>query len=146
MVSCCITTLTMNFKTLKHPLVYISILLFLVHQIIERGFDYSIPILHAYLDDLVCMPIILGLGTQIVQWIHPIKDLYFLDKNVIILTVIFYSILFEGILPFVNPLVYTADWMDIVMYSVGAILFYNLVSKKVKEEYLAVLRELKNQI
>jgi len=108
----------------------------------EKGLDYSVPILHAYLDDLVCMPIVLGGATQITQWIHPIKNLYFIDKRAIIITVIFYSILFEGILPFVNPLTYTADWIDIVMYSVGAILFYNLVSKKVKEEYLAVLKEL----
>ncbi|WKK77964.1 magnesium citrate secondary transporter [Marivirga salinae] len=114
----------------------------MVHQLIDKAFNYSIPISHAYLDDLVCIPIILGLGTQIIQWIHPIKNLYFLDKNVIIITVIFYSILFEGILPFVNPSIYTADWIDIVMYSIGAILFYNLISKKVKEEYLAVLKEL----
>lgn len=132
----------MNFKTLRHPLVFVSILLFLVHQIIEKGFNYSIPISDAYLDDLVCMPIILGLGTQIIQWIHPVKNLYFLDKNAIIITVVFYSILFEAILPFVNPSIYTADWIDIVMYSVGAILFYNIVSKKVKEEYLDVLKEL----
>lgn len=117
-------------------------MLFLVHQIIEKGFNYPIPILHAYLDDLVCLPIVLGLGTQLIQWIHPIKDLYFLDKTSIIITVIFYSILFEGIFPFVNPSIYTADWIDIVMYSVGAILFHNLVSKKVREEYLAVLQDL----
>lgn len=132
----------MTFKTLKHPLVFSSILLFLFHQTIERGFSYSIPFLHSYLDDLVSMPIVLGLGTQIIQWIHPIKDLYFLDKTVVLITVIFYSILFEGILPFVNPSVYTADWIDIVMYSAGAILFYNLVSKKAKEEYLVVLKKL----
>ncbi|WP_296621352.1 magnesium citrate secondary transporter [Marivirga sp.] len=132
----------MNFKILKHPLVLSSILLFLIHQIIEKGFGYSVPILHAYLDDLLCMPIVLGLGMQIIQWIHPIKDLYFLDKNAIIITVVFYSLLFEAILPFVNPSVYTADWIDIIMYSTGAILFYNLVSIKVKEEYLSVLKEL----
>ena len=132
----------MNFKTLRHPLVFVSILLFLVHQIIEKGFNYSIPISDAYLDDLVCMPIILGLGTQIIQWIHPVKNLYFLDKNAIILTVIFYSILFEGILPFLNPIIYTADWIDIALYALGGYMFYNLVSKKVKEEYLAVLKKL----
>ncbi|MGM0582727.1 MAG: hypothetical protein ACQETL_18765 [Bacteroidota bacterium] len=132
----------MNFKTLRHPLVLVSILLFLVHQIIEKGFDYSVPILHAYLDDLVCMPIILGLGTQIIQWIHPVKSLYFLDKNAIFITVIFYSILFEAILPSVNSSIYIADWIDVALYALGGFMFYNLVSKKVKEEYLAVLKEL----
>ncbi len=132
----------MNFNTLKQPLIYISFLLFLVHQIIEKGFNYPIPILDAYLDDLVCMPIVLGLGTQIIQWIHPIKGLYFLDKKVIIIAVIFYSILFEGILPFVNPSIYTADWIDVALYALGGFIFYNLVSKQVKREYLAVLKEL----
>lgn len=131
----------MNFKSLKHPLVFTSILLFLIHQIIEKGFDYSVPIAHAYLDDLLCIPVVLGIGTQIMQWIHPIKDLYFLDKNVVLITLVFYAILFEGVLPLINPLVYTADWIDIVMYSIGAVLFYHLVSKKVKDEYLTLLNE-----
>lgn len=132
----------MNFKTLKHPLVFSSILLFLIHQIIEKAFGYSVPILHAYLDDLLCMPIVLGMGTQILQWIHPIKDLYFLDKTAIIFTVVLYSILFEAILPFVNSSIYIADWIDVAFYALGGFAFYNLVSKKVKEEYLAVLKEL----
>jgi len=132
----------MDFKTLKHPLFLLSILLFLIHQIIEKGFNYSIPILHAYLDDLVCMPIVLGLGTQIIQWIHPVKNLYFLDKTAVIITVVFYSILFEAILPVVNSSVYTADWIDVALYALGGFMFYNLVSKKVKVEYMAVLEEL----
>lgn len=132
----------MKFKTLKHPLVFSSILLFLIHQIIEKGFNYSVPILHAYLDDLLCMPIVLGFGMQIIQWIHPIKDLYFLDKKAIVIAVVFYSLLFEAILPFVNSSVYTADWIDVIMYSLGGLMFYQLVSKNVKAEYLTFLKEL----
>jgi len=114
----------------------------LIHQIIEKGFDFSVPIFHAYLDDLVCIPIVLGLGTQIIQWIHPVRNLYFLDKWAVIITVVFYSILFEGILPFVNPSFYTADWIDVVLYTLGGFMFYNLISKKVRQEYLAALTEL----
>ncbi|MGJ3235535.1 magnesium citrate secondary transporter [Marivirga sp.] len=132
----------MALKTLKHPLVYISTILFVIHQIIEKVGGFSIPIFHAYLDDLLCMPIILGFSTQIIQWIHPVRGLYFLDKNAILITLLFYSILFEVILPFLNPSIYTADWVDIIMYSTGAILFYNLVSRKVKAKYLAILKEL----
>jgi hypothetical protein len=132
----------MALKTLKHPLVYLSTILFLIHQIIEKSGGFSIPIFHSYLDDLLCMPIILGLSTQIIQWIHPVRGLYFLDRNAIIITVLFYSILFEVILPFLNPSIYTADWVDIIMYSIGAILFYYLISRKVKAKYMAVLKEL----
>lgn len=131
----------MALKTLKHPLVYVSTILFWIHQIIEKSGEV-IPIFHAYLDDLLCMPIVLGLTTQIIQWIHPVRGLYFLDRNAIILTLLFYSILFEVILPFFNPSMFTADWLDIVMYSIGAILFYNLISRKVKAKYMAVLKEL----
>ncbi|HET8858925.1 hypothetical protein [Marivirga sp.] len=41
-----------------------------------------------------------------------------------------------------NSAIYTADWIDVVMYSVGAILFYKLVIKKVKDEYLELLKSL----
>lgn len=132
----------MSFHTLKQPLIYVSILLFTVNQIIERVFNYYIPFIHSYLDDLLCIPIVLGFGMQILQWIHPLKDLYFLDRVSILISVIFYCILFEGILPIMNSAIYTADWIDVVMYSVGAILFYKLVIKKVKDEYLELLKSL----
>ncbi|SMG34824.1 hypothetical protein SAMN05661096_02260 [Marivirga sericea] len=134
----------MNLKTLKHPLIFGSILLFLAHQIIEKVFNYSVPILHAYLDDLLCIPIVLGIGTQIIQWIHPIKDFYYLDKNVVITTTLFFTILFEAILPLINLELYTADWIDILMYGIGGTLFYHLISKKVKTEYIIFLQGLEN--
>jgi hypothetical protein len=132
----------MTLKILKHPLVYLSIILFLIHQIIERGGGFSIPIFHAYLDDLLCMPIILGLSTQIIQWIHPVKELYYLNKTAITIVVVFYSIIFEGILPFLNPSIYTADWIDVILYALGGFVFYQLISKKNKTQFECFLKEL----
>ena len=90
------------------------------------------------------MPIVLGFGTQIIQWIHPVKGLYYLDKNAIILTTAIFTVLFEAVLPLINPLVYAADWIDILMYSAGATAYYQFVSKKVKTEYLIFLENLTN--
>ena len=132
----------MTTATLRHPLVASSILLFIVHQIIERGYGYSIPIVHAYLDDLLCMPIILGLAMQFIQWIHPLKELYHLDKIAIAISVIFYSILFEIILPMASPSTYTADWIDVLLYSTGALLFYCLISRKIRVQYSQLIKNL----
>ncbi|WKV12385.1 magnesium citrate secondary transporter [Marivirga harenae] len=132
----------MTFQTLKNPLVYITMILFLTNQMIENWLSFTVPVIHAYLDDLLCMPVILGLSTQIIQWIHPLRDLYHLDKKAITIVVLFYSILFEGILPMVELSTYTADWIDVILYSLGGFTYYNLISKKVKRDYLALLYKL----
>lgn len=132
----------MNFKTLKHPIVYGSIVIFVIYHILELTLEKPIPYLHAYLDDLVCMPIVLGLTTQIAQWIHPVKEYYYLSPTHILLAVIFYSLLFEWILPVVNPQKYTADIFDILFYLMGATIFYFLVSKPNQKRYLTFLSTL----
>lgn len=132
----------MHLKTVKHPLIFFSILAFFIHQIIEKGFNFSVPVLHAYLDDLVCIPITLGMATQVIQWIHPLKELYYLNKTAVILSVLFYCILFEGILPFYNPLVFTADWIDIIMYAVGGFLYYQIISKRSKDQLNYLMQKL----
>lgn len=125
--------------TLKHPLVWISILLFCINQIIEKYFHVFLPVVHAYLDDLLCMPVVLGVSMQVIQWIHPLRQFYTLSQRHIFLAVVYYSILFEVVLPFFSP-IYTSDGIDIILYALGGLIFYWFVAKPKWE----VLKKLMN--
>lgn len=117
-------------NTVYHPLVWGSIAFFILNQFIERVVNLHIPVVHAYLDDLLCMPVVLGLTQALLQKIHPLGNYYYISTKHILFALLFYSILFEWLLPIYNPAVYTADLLDIVFYAIGAFLFYVLITKK----------------
>jgi hypothetical protein len=114
-------------SVLKNPVFFISCILFWFNQILERGFEVYIPYIHSYLDDLLAMPVILGITLQVYRWIHPLKDKFVFTKIHIIVGVAYFSILFEVLLPLWSP-IYTADWFDILCYIFGALVFYRFIN------------------
>ena len=64
----------------NNPFFWIPALLFAVNQFIERILAIYIPWVHAYLDDLMAMPVILGITLQVYRWIHPQKDAFVFSK------------------------------------------------------------------
>lgn len=113
---------------LKNPLFILSCLLFWINQYLEKVLQIFIPFVHSYLDDLLLMPVVLGLTLQIYRWIHPLKEKFSFTKIQIVVAVAYFSALFEGILPLWSNL-YTRDLLDVVFYSIGAIIFYFLINK-----------------
>ncbi len=111
----------------KNPFFITSCILFWFNQILERGFDVYIPYVHSYLDDLLAMPVILGITLQVYRWIHPLKNRFVFTKIQIIIGVAYFAILFEGLLPLWSPF-YTSDWLDILCYIIGAFVFYRLIN------------------
>lgn len=95
-------------------------LLALSHQLLQKQFQLSIPFLHAYLDDVLSMPLFLALW----NW----ERAYFWNKNFIskseiILFTLFIFFLFEGIIPQYIP-TFTADWTDGLAYALGSGIFW----------------------
>jgi hypothetical protein len=41
-------------------------------------------------------------------------------------------VLFEGFLPLISK-IYTADWMDVLLYCIGGLFFYGVMNKPVME-------------
>lgn len=101
-------------------LFWCSSILFVAHQIIENWI--SIPYVHAYLDDLLAPPIVLGLALFFFQKIFPADPTYQHSKLLLVLFVFWYSILFEGIFPVLDARHY-ADYWDVLAYSLGTIVF-----------------------
>lgn len=95
------------------------VVLFLLHQGLEKGLALRLAVIDNYLDDLLCMPILLG-GLLAEQ-----KDL--VNRNrlswwEIALCTLLVAWLFEMLLPGLY-ISYTSDAWDVVCYTVGALFF-----------------------
>ena len=88
--------------------------------------------LNNYLADFLCIPLVL-------YYTQLILDVLFRQKKVemsamkIFVAVIYFSVVFEWILPRFSGN-YTSDWIDVLMYFLGGIVFYCL---KKAASYLA---------
>lgn len=83
----------------------------------------SLPLLvNNYLNDLLCIPLVLGALIFIIRKIkHDPK--FKLPLGFIFILSSYYAVYFEYYLPKINSR-YTSDWIDVVLYFLGGILFY----------------------
>ena len=112
----------------KNLFFIVCCLLFWANQYLERVQGIFIPFLHEYLDDLLAMPVVLGLTLQIMRWFHQQKDQYVFTKLQIAIAVIYFSLIFEVFLP-MKSATYTRDWWDVLCYAIGAVAFHYLINK-----------------
>lgn len=96
------------------------LLLFLLHQVLEKGLAVRFPFLDNYLDDLLCMPILLGalLGEQ-----YDLLQRRQLSVLQIVLTTVVVILLFEFLLPGIDSS-YTRDAWDVLCYALGSMGFW----------------------
>lgn len=97
----------------------VSLLLFMLHQLLQKGLGIHLPFLHAYLDPFLSMPIVLGLldRERIRRY-----DWRPLQPWEIAVTTLLFVLLFECGFPLWNP-AFTADWWDVPAYGAGAVLY-----------------------
>jgi hypothetical protein len=94
-------------------------LLFIIHQLTQKLFLWSLPLLDSYLDPLLCVPLLLfGLDRE---RHHLWKSAPLSALNIFILTA-FFALLFEGLFPYLSD-GFTQDWVDIFFYFTGAGLY-----------------------
>ena len=116
-------------KSLRHPLFITCTLLFCLNRLLEQMQIYIWP-LYAYLDDLLSMPLTLGL-------ILAVQRAYFKDLTMtvpvahVVFAVATFAIFFEFLLPLYRE-AYTADMLDVIAYAVGALAFHLLMNKPLK--------------
>jgi hypothetical protein len=105
-------------KPLLNPWFILSSGLFILHYFLQHS-GIPFPLADAYLDDLLCMPVVLSIALAGMRFFH---KSYFLSHVQIIVTVIYCSLLFELALPFLSK-TYTSDIMDVGLYVLGAWFF-----------------------
>ena len=106
-------------RTLLNPVFLLAVLLASINQILEKGFGIFLPVLHSYLDDLLCFPIVLTLGLAVYRFFWPNYRLTLWHMLPVLLV---YSVYFEIYLPSVSANA-TADIKDVVMYTIGLTVF-----------------------
>lgn len=103
----------------KRQLFGISLLLFVLHQILQKGFGIHLFFLHAYLDPFLAMPLILGILDWERRWRYGAAPLRGWEIAVVAIGV---SLLFECGFPRWNPRT-TADAYDVLAYGLGAAIY-----------------------
>ena len=100
--------------------------LFGVHYGLEKA-GLSYPLLRYYLNDLLCMPLVLGL-TLFLQRNFILRDPnHVFTKYQVGIAVVYYAVGFEGVLPLFMSR-YTADGLDVVMYGLGGLFFHRFIN------------------
>ena len=113
-------------NTFTNPVFIVCAILFIANRLLEWQGIFIRP-LPSYLDDLLCLPIVLTI-------ILAAERLYFkapgfiLPANYSWWAVAAFCVVFEGVLPFVSEK-YTADVMDVFFYSLGAVIFLVTINK-----------------
>ncbi len=120
-------------RTLQHPFFITCFTTWGLNQFLESEGIYIWP-LFAYLDNLLCFPLTL-------TFILTIQRLYFQDQRITIpipytlFAVAAFTLCFELVLPIFRE-VYTADVLDVVAYSMGAMGFHLLINKPLAPQYM----------
>ena len=115
-------------RLLRHPLFLWSAALFALKYLLEHLRIFTWPLVHAYLDDLLALPVILTLVVAVQrQWVYR-NPRYILSKFQVIFAVVYVAVLFEGLLPALSAS-YTRDAWDVVAYAVGAGIFYRFINR-----------------
>jgi len=112
-------------EVLTHRVFLASVLLAMTNQVMEKGGGIFVPLIHGYLDDLLCFPIVLSLGLAMYRYFRPH---YRLTHWHVWPTVLLYSVYFELYLP-ARDQAFTADVFDVVMYVAGSVVFLRWVNR-----------------
>ena len=75
-----------------------------------------------YVNDFLCLPLVLGALTFIIRYFKNDEDFKF-PLLFVLLLASYYSVYFEYYLPKLNPR-YTADWIDVVLYFASSVVFF----------------------
>lgn len=112
-------------RTLSNPVFLTSLFLAVGNQMLEKGFGLFLPIVHSYLDDLLCFPIVLTLGLAMYRALIPNYKLGLLHMIPVFIA---YSIYFELYLPSVSTSA-TSDPVDVLMYAIGMAVFGYFINR-----------------
>lgn len=118
---------------LKSPLFIICCVLFIIHQVSQVIFNYHIPLVDSFLDNLLAMPIILTLLLFERRYIFRWKGYYRLTISEVIIGTLFIAFVSEIIFPALSD-DFTGDWKDLIFLLAGAVLFYFTINPKKQPE------------
>ncbi len=116
-------------KTLLNPWFLLGCLIWLIVFILRKS-GHTLPYLNGYVTDVFAIPVIANLGLWFQRVAIYKSNYYVLSAWHVVFIVVYLSVVFEGILPWLSTK-YTADWIDVVLYTIGGGVFYWMMNKPV---------------
>ncbi len=113
--------------TFKHPVFITCAVVFALHQLMQKGFRVSMPLLDCYLDNILCLPILFSMLLAERRWWWLRRE-YTLPPWEVATTTLLLIFLFEWAFPVWSPH-FTADYWDVPLYIIGAAFFYFAINK-----------------
>ncbi len=113
---------------LRSPVFIICLLLFIIHQLLQKVYGQHFPLVDNYLDNVLAMPVILTLFLAERMVLFKKKRNYRLPAADVIIATGYIILITEIIFPLLSNK-YSADWADVIFYSMGSILFYFTINK-----------------
>jgi len=110
-------------STIRSLNLFFSFLIFIF--LISQHLQYirnTNPFFYSYLDDILCIPIVLYIASYIMRRIEKNRGDFQFSNFHIITAVVVFSIVFEIILPSIS-MRYTDDIMDVLCYGLGGVVF-----------------------
>lgn len=115
-------------QVLKSPVFIISLVLFIIHQIMQKILDIHFSLFDRYLDNLLAMPIILTLLMIERRYLLGRKHTYSLSLLEIFIATVFIIVVAEIAFPLLSR-DFTTDWWDVLFYALGSTIFYLTVNQ-----------------
>ncbi|WP_244948087.1 magnesium citrate secondary transporter [Cyclobacterium qasimii] len=77
----------------------------------------------------MAIPVVLGITLQAFRWMNGENTQMVFSKKQVIIGVVYFGFLFEGLLPFWSS-TYVRDPFDLLCYAVGAVYFWVFINNK----------------
>ncbi|MCC5932375.1 MAG: hypothetical protein JJU28_24230 [Cyclobacteriaceae bacterium] len=113
-------------QTYAQPWFLLACMSFWLQFFLQKA-GIHIPWIHAWWDDLICLPVVMHLITGIFRAFHPQGKTFVLDRTMIVMTFIWISIVFEFLLPMYSEQ-YVSDPIDILCYATGGWIYFRYLN------------------
>lgn len=117
-----------EFKPLYSAVFITCCILFLAHQITQRVLHVPIPFADNYIDNFLATPILLTLLLVERRTLFRYGGNYTLSVLEVCLATAFIAVVGEIVFPYLSQN-FTSDWVDVLFYALGSVLFYATVNK-----------------
>ena len=109
-------------RVLKHPLFLVAIVIATALYSANR-FEVPLPNwMYFYVNDFLCMPIVLSTSLAVLRIINKTEALY-VPIGIVLALTMYFLIYFEWLMPQINTR-YTSDLIDVGLYVLGGLLFF----------------------
>ena len=109
-------------KILKHPVFYITVIIGISIYLAGK---LQLPIPNwtvFYVNDFLCMPIVLSLCLAVLRIIKK-TEIFFVPLTIVLALTTYFALFFEWFMPQISER-YSYDFIDIVLYFLGAMVFF----------------------